>query len=163
MNISKKIALVGYFGVGKTSLLRRFIDNTFSEEYKVTLGVQIKKKIVEISDKEEMTLIIWDLEGNTSITKTRRSYLLGTDAFIYVFDATRIETYKNINEDIEFIKENYPATIIKVIGNKSDLVNKKSLKEILKSKKIMCNYITSAKTGDNVELMFKAIATELKM
>ena len=87
MTSSKKVVLLGHFGVGKTSLFRRFIDNAFSEDYKVTLGVQIKKKVVELPNGKELSMIIWDTEGHTDIEDTRKSYLLGSHAFIYVFDS----------------------------------------------------------------------------
>ena len=161
MSISKKIVLVGHFGVGKTSLMRRFIDNAFSEEYKVTLGVQIQKKVVTLNNSTEVSLIIWDLEGNVSITKTRRSYLLGSQSFLYVFDATRTETFENINAEIDYINEHYPTAIVKIIGNKSDLVNHKSLKDVLKNKKVPYDYLTSAKTGENVNEMFQELAQKL--
>ena len=72
---SRKVVLVGHFGVGKSSLIQRFIENSFSEDYKVTLGVQIKKKGVFLPNGEEVSLIIWDLEGNTTVKRTRESYL----------------------------------------------------------------------------------------
>ena len=62
----KKIVLLGHFGVGKTSLVRRYIDSAFSEDYLVTVGVHVKKKDVVVND-EPVTLIIWDIEGNNSI------------------------------------------------------------------------------------------------
>ena len=62
MHSSKKIVLVGHFGVGKSSLIRRFVKNTFSDDYLVTIGVHIVKKIVQL-ENEEITLIIWDIEG----------------------------------------------------------------------------------------------------
>lgn len=161
MKLSKKVVLIGHFGVGKTSLVRRFIDDAFSEDYKVTLGVQIQKKEVEISPSKSIAMIIWDIEGNTSVKNARLSYLLGTNGFIYVFDATRIDTFINLNEEISFLKENYPDTAIQVIGNKSDLVNKESLEEKLASHNISFDYLTSAKTGDNVEKMFIDLAKEL--
>ena len=71
MSSPKKIVLLGHFGVGKTSLMKRFIDDTFSEDYKVTLGVQIQKKVVELKSTKKISLIIWDVEGNTSIKNTR--------------------------------------------------------------------------------------------
>ncbi len=162
MSSPKKIVLLGHFGVGKTSLMRRFIDDTFSEDYKVTLGLQIQKKVVELKSSKKISLIIWDVEGNTSVKNTRLSYLLGSNGFIYVFDATRIDTFIDINEEIEFLKENYPKAIVKVIGNKLDLVGKKSLVDVLALKEINYDYLTSAKTGENVNLMFQDLAQELQ-
>jgi small GTP-binding protein len=161
MSTSKKIVLIGHFGVGKTSLMRRFVDNAFSEDYKVTLGVQVKKKMITLANGDEISFIIWDLEGNTSVEKTRKSYMLGANAFIYVFDATRTETFKDLNSEVGFLQEHYPSAKTKVIGNKMDLVNVESLNDIMRAKTLKYDFLTSAKTGDNVESMFKELAIEL--
>lgn len=161
MSRPKKIVLLGHFGVGKTSLMNRFIDDTFSEEYKVTLGVQIQKKEVELKSAKKVPLIIWDVEGNTSVKNARLSYLLGSNGFILVFDATRIDTFSELNEDIEFLKEHYPDAKIKVIGNKIDLVAKQSLVDLLASKSIKYDFLTSAKSGENVNKMFQELAEDL--
>jgi small GTP-binding protein len=162
MSSPKKIVLLGHFGVGKTSLMKRFIDDTFSEDYKVTLGVQIQKKVVELKNTKKVSLIIWDVEGNTTVKNARLSYLLGSNGFIYVFDATRIDTFIDINEEIEFLKENYPKAKIKVIGNKLDLVSKQSLIDILALKEIDYDCLSSAKTGENVNKMFRDLAQDLQ-
>ena len=79
-----------------------------------------------------------------------------------MFDATRIDTFIDINEEIEFLKENYPNAKIKVIGNKLDLVSKQSLVDILALKEIEYDYLTSAKSGKNVNLMFQDLAQDLQ-
>ncbi|MBW1298498.1 Rab family GTPase [Aquimarina litoralis] len=161
MKLSKKVVLLGHFGVGKTSLFRRFIDNEFSEDYKVTLGVQIKKKVVEMPDGRELSMIIWDTEGHTDIEDTRKSYLLGSNAFIYVFDLTRIDTYKNLSEDLDYLTKNHPKVIIKVIGNKLDLVNEKETLKNLEELNVKADCLTSAKTNKNVQDFFSELATEI--
>ena len=162
MTSSKKVVLIGHFGVGKTSLLRRFIDNQFSEDYIVTIGVQIKKKEVALKNDETLSLIIWDLEGNTTIKKARSSYLLGASAFIYVFDASRIETYKNIKEEITYLEKLFPKSVIRTVGNKIDLVNETDISQTLKTLGIEANIFTSAKTGENVEAFFTNLAEALQ-
>ena len=162
MKLSKKVVLLGHFGVGKTSLFRRFIDNEFSEEYKVTLGVQIKKKIVQLPDGRELSMIIWDTEGHSdSVEDTRKSYLLGSHAFIYVFDLTREDTYKNLNQDLDYLKKTYQKVIIKVIGNKLDLVNEKEITKHLNDQQIPVDCLTSAKTNKNVQDFFIQLAEEV--
>jgi small GTP-binding protein len=89
MNKPKKIVLVGHFGVGKSSLIRRFVKNEFSDDYMVTIGVHILKKEVTL-EKENYTLVLWDIEGKESIKDVRETYLLGTSGFIYVFNPTII-------------------------------------------------------------------------
>ena len=161
MKLSKKVVLLGHFGVGKTSLFRRFIDNEFSEDYKVTLGVQIKKKVIEMPDGRELSMIIWDTEGHTEIEDTRKSYLLGSNAFIYVFDLTRIDTYKDLNKDLAYLAKNHPKVTIKVIGNKLDLVNEKETLSKFKEQNIVVDCLTSAKTNKNVQDFFLDLANEI--
>ncbi len=160
MTTSKKIVLLGHFGVGKTSLIRRFVENIFTEDYKVTIGVHISKKSIEI-EENTISLIIWDLEGQDDIQKTRASYLLGTHAFIYVFDLSRPITFKNLNTEIEYLKTTCPNTPIKVVGNKMDLVNKDYLKQNNDVFDGLVDFFTSAKTGSRVELLFSKLAKEL--
>ncbi|ULC59848.1 GTP-binding protein [Flaviramulus sp. BrNp1-15] len=161
MKISKKIVLLGHFGVGKSSLIRRFVENTFSENYRVTIGVHIFKKEVHIPSGEDVSLVIWDLEGNDDINQTRPSYLIGTSGFIYVFDLSRPVTYSTLNPDINYIKNNFPKTPLKVVGNKADLVTKDFVKQNSDVFKPFVDYYTSAKTGSKVEDLFTRLATEL--
>lgn len=161
MTLSKKVVLLGHFGVGKTSLFRRFVDNEFSEDYKVTLGVQIKKKVVEMPDGRELSMIIWDTEGHTDIEDTRKSYLLGSNAFIYVFDLTRIDTYKDLTKDLEYLEKNHPKVIIKTIGNKLDLVSEKEIQKKFDELNITVDCLTSAKTNKNVQNFFTDLSIEI--
>ncbi|WP_108803248.1 Rab family GTPase [Aquimarina sp. Aq107] len=161
MKLSKKVVLLGHFGVGKTSLFRRFIDDEFSEDYKVTLGVQIQKKVIEMPDGRELSMIIWDTEGHTDIEDTRKSYLLGSNAFIYVFDLTRIDTYKDLNQDLKYLSKNHPKVTVKVIGNKLDLVNEKEITKTFEELNITVDCLTSAKTNKNVQNFFARLAEEI--
>lgn len=161
MKTSKKIILLGHFGVGKSSLIRQFVENTFTTDYKVTIGVHILKKEVEIAPDETVSLIIWDLEGYDDIKKTRASYLLGTHGFIYVFDVTRPATYENLEDDIAYLTHQYANTPLKVVGNKIDLLPKEYLKENADSFGVTPDFFTSAKTGDKVNALFTKLAKEL--
>jgi small GTP-binding protein len=153
----KKIVLLGHFGVGKTSLVRRYIDSAFSEDYLVTVGVHVKKKDVLVND-EPVTLIIWDIEGNNSIEKARSSYLLGTQGFIYVFDITRQETYEDIGSEMNFLKEHHENVPVCLVGNKSDLFTEDFTKDFFTDEVFDDCHFTSAKTGDNVEALFLDLA-----
>ena len=156
----KKIVLLGHFGVGKTSLVRRYVESAFSEDYLVTVGVHVKKKDVTV-DNEIVTLIIWDIEGNNSIEKARSSYLLGTQGFIYVFDVKRQETYANIEEEMDFLKDNYNGIPVRLVGNKADLFTEDFDATFFKESHFDDCYFTSAKTGENVENLFEDIAKRM--
>ena len=159
MSQSKKIALVGHFGVGKTSLVRQFVESAFSEDYLVTVGVHIKKKTITIN-AQEIQLLLWDLEGNTSLNKARKSYLLGTHGFIYVFDVSRPETYENLEDEMEFLSQNFPDAPVCLIGNKADLFTKNFNKDFFKGELFKECFFTSAKTGDGVDNAFESLAVE---
>ena len=160
MSVSKKVVLLGHFGVGKSSLLRRFVENTFSENYTVTIGVHIMKKEVQL-EKDNITLVIWDVEGTDDFTKYRPSYLMGASSFIYVFDASRPITYGDMKYNLEHLKEKYPHVPVHIIGNKVDLVDSDVILEELKAQDIQHSYLSSAKTGENVESLFENVAAQL--
>ena len=159
MSLVKKIVLLGNFGVGKTSLIRKFVTNEFSSDYKVTIGVHVLKKEIEI-DNKKIALVLWDLEGTDDLEKINKAYLKGSSGFIYVYDVTRPSTYQNLKEATNYLKSTFNISNIKVIGNKSDLLDETRYAEINNS--IYKPYFySSAKTGDNVELVFKSIAKDL--
>ncbi|WP_309609798.1 Rab family GTPase [Flavobacterium sp.] len=157
MNKSKKIVLVGHFGVGKSSLIRRFVSNSFSNDYKVTIGVQILKREIEI-DQKKITFIIWDIEGKEALQEIRPSYLLGTSAFIYVVDATRNATYLDFNNEIKYIKNNFPNIGLVSVANKSDLINEKDFRAEIAKQNLVIDFFTSAKSGENVDAIFEKLA-----
>ncbi|RDK88360.1 Rab family GTPase [Marinirhabdus gelatinilytica] len=161
MKISKKIVLLGQFGVGKSSLLRRFLENVFETDYKPTLGVQIKKKMLDLPSGDKLSMIIWDLEGFMAIAKARASYLLGSEGFIYVFDVTRPITYENLEQELDFIALKYNNVALQVIGNKCDLENHDIAKNHLEKKGIMVHSYVSAKTGEGVQEVFTDLAKKL--
>lgn len=158
---SKKIVVLGHFGVGKTSLIRRFVTDTFSDNYKVTIGVHITKKVVEISVADTVSLILWDLEGTDDIASIRNSYLLGTHGAVFVFDVARPSTFEHLNDDLKTIIEKMPNTPLMVVGNKSDLVPENELKAVLEKHAISADFLTSAKSGKDVNTLFLKLATLL--
>ena len=93
--IQKKILLVGDFGVGKTSLVDRFVHNRFAEEYKSTIGVVVSKKELQI-DGKDLKFLIWDVAGERDMSEVPASYYLGCSGVLFVFDLTRAETWSGI-------------------------------------------------------------------
>ena len=158
--LAKKVLLIGHFNVGKTSLIKRFVKNSFSEDYITSIGVTIEKKEIIIQGKE-MTFIIWDIAGEVTIDKTPKSYLMGLHGLIYVFDLTRESTWANMGEQISKIEEMFPIAPFKIIGNKSDLLRKKEIDKILTKIPVKCDIISSAKTGENVEEMFEELGLSM--
>lgn len=157
--LSRKVILTGSFGVGKTSLFRRFINNTFSEKYITTIGVKVDKKVVDIQG-QEVSILLWDIAGEVKQDKVPKSYFLGASAIIYVFDLTRPSTYKNIGVDMDILRDLLPDSIIKIVGNKSDLVEEAAIEKIKEELVLPIDIITSAKNDVNVEELFSGLAAD---
>jgi small GTP-binding protein len=158
--ISRKVILTGSFGVGKTSLFTQFIYNKFDDKYLTTIGVKVNKKSLDI-DGEELSILLWDIAGEISQDKVPVSYFLGASGIIYVFDLARPSTYLNIIADIEYLKKMIPDGVIKLVGNKKDLVTEEQIEQIAKKINIPIDAITSAKTGENVENLFLQLGKDL--
>ena len=86
--IQKKICMIGASGVGKTSLIAKFVHSMFSDKYLTTVGVKIDKKTVSV-DGAEVMLMIWDLAGDDDFQRLQISYLRGTSGYLLVADGTR--------------------------------------------------------------------------
>ena len=157
---SKKVILAGSFGVGKTSLFNQFIYNKFDDKYLTTIGVKVNKKVVNI-DGRELSILLWDIAGEVSQDKVPVTYFLGASGVIYVFDLSRPTTYKNIAEDVEYLKGILDGGIIRVVGNKRDLVTDEQLENIREQLELPFDIATSAKTGANVEELFFDIGKAL--
>lgn len=158
--IKRKVILTGSFGVGKTSLFNRFVYSKFDEKYLTTIGVKVDKKSMEV-EGEEVTLLLWDIAGEISQDKVPNSYFLESSAIIYVFDLTRPSTYANLEFDINHLNEKVPGAIVKIVGNKKDMISDEELQTVMQDVHQMPDIVTSAKTGENVEQLFVDIAKSL--
>lgn len=172
--ISQKICTIGNFAVGKTSLIRRFVESKFSDNYLSTVGVKISRKIIDLQEPHhnktdlKLQFLIWDIEGKTKFKGIAPSYLQGAKGAIVVADVTRQETILNLQEHIDlFFSVNPKKTKIIVAFNKSDLVEPERLKsiidpnQIMKDERIIATYATSAKTGNNVDEIFYKLAKNI--
>lgn len=157
--IAKKVLLVGNFGVGKTSLIRRFVENNFSEDYISTIGVRVSKKLVTYNS-ETIKLLIWDVAGTIGDEKVPKAYFLGANAAMFVFDVSREETYLNIEKHLTAIKELSGLKNIIVVGNKKDLLNTSELEIVKNTVSVNIDLITSAKEDENVENAFTLLTSE---
>lgn len=166
--ITKKICLLGDFNVGKTSLVRRFVEDKFSDRYLSTVGVKVSRKSVNVktdTELKQVDLLVWDLEGNTKFKSITPSYLKGASGSIIVADLTRSSTFKNLNQHIKLFLEVNPQGAIIIALNKADLIPQEKLEQLVENyqahnfERIVSIYTTSAKTGDNVEGMFDELAT----
>jgi len=161
--ITKKVVLVGDFATGKTSLIRRYVDNEFSDDYLTTIGVKISKKTLSLTEGAinlELQLMIWDIEGHTNIKPTKPAYIMGAHGLLLVTDITSEVSLQNIDMHIRECRKIVKKTPIILALNKSDLIdNEDELNKIVADLKEKHNqletiYTTSAKNGKNVEAIF---------
>ena len=102
MALQKKICMLGSYSVGKTSLVRRFVESIFTDVYHSTIGVKIDKKVVRTGN-EQVDLVIWDIHGEDILQKVQVSYLRGISGYLLVVDGTRRQTLEDaltLNERI---------------------------------------------------------------
>jgi len=160
MSVSKKVILIGHFGVGKSSLVQRFVHQKFSDQYITTIGVKIDKKMVKLGGLE-VTMIIWDIAGEDRQQKIPTSYKLGAHGALYVFDVSRPSTFENLQEELESLNGIIPDIPVQVLANKMDLVNDEDRAAILSGLPFQGVFETSAKTGLHVEEAFKQLAQKM--
>ncbi len=167
--ISKKMCMIGDFGVGKTSLIRRFVDRQFSDQYLSTVGVKISRKSVEIGEgeKRDVQLLIWDLEGHTKFKAIAPSYLQGAGGALVVADVTRSETIERIPEHLKLFSSVNPKGLIIIALNKADLAEEEKLEKLLEIarypeyERVVATYATSAKEGTSVDEIFHTLAAKM--
>ena len=158
-----KLIVTGDFKVGKTSLIRRFVENNFKEDYISTIGVEISKKSIIMDEDTKLNFVLWDIGGQIGqIRPYRQRFYDGANAAFIVVDRTR-DHLDSIKTWFKDIKESVPNNIpIVIVGNKSDLnekivITEEQIKVI--AKQLDLHFIvTSAKTGENVNEAFLYIA-----
>ncbi len=159
-----KLILGGDGGVGKTSMVHRFVEDSFLTDYKSTIGTSIMKKECTFDGLEsKVRFVIWDLAGQAQFKRVRASYLTNAEAGILVYDVTRRATYDNIKIWYNEIKESTPTINLILVGNKIDLGKQVSTEEgQALANELGLSYIeTSAKTGENINDAFKMLALQM--
>ncbi len=161
--IQKKICMMGYFSVGKTSLLSKYVHSIFSEKYLTTVGVKVDKKVVAIGS-QDVTLMLWDIEGEDKFCKLKKHYLRGVSGYILVADITRKNSLDKAIELKEKMDANYGNIPFTLALNKNDLASQREVtdyqvKELLN--KGWNVVFTSAKNGEGVESMFHDLAQKM--
>jgi small GTP-binding protein len=161
--LQKKICMLGGFSVGKTSLVRRFVESIFSETYMTTVGVKIDKKTVDLGDRA-VNLILWDVAGEDDISTVRMTYLRGCAGYVLVADGTRRSTLAvalSLRERVE--AEHGPLPFVLLL-NKNDLKEQWAISgtdvEGLRQAGWSVRS-SSARTGEGVEDAFRELAVRV--
>lgn len=160
----KKICMLGAYGVGKTSLVRRFVESIFDERYQTTIGVKIDKKVLA-AGADPLTLMIWDLAGEDEVEQVRISHLRGASGFVLVVNGCRAQTLEvaaALKQRIESVAGELPWVLAL---NKSDLPEQWEIETVSAEAKFRSPpagvLVTSARSGDGVEEMFQCLANAM--
>mgnify|MGYP002620924735 CR=1 FL=1 len=160
-----KVILIGDTGVGKTSLLFRYVDNAILD-VTVSIGVDFKVKTLNI-ENTKVRLQIWDTSGQERFRTVTRNFYKGADAVIFVFDISNPQSFESIHKwDSEFRAYGKPNAVKILVGNKTDLNNQRKVEYdiglAIADSLGMKYYETSSKTSyESVQAVFNALAHAL--
>ena len=159
-----KILTLGESGVGKTCILRRFVENKFSKNHLATIGIDFKTKTISIKGYE-VKLKIWDTAGQERFRNITNQYYKGADGIILVYDLTNKESMLKIKDWMEQIQQNTTSSEIALVlvANKVDLnrviTNDESLS--LSQQLKIKSFETSALSGDGIDDIFQYLTMEI--
>ena len=161
---SFKVLILGDSSVGKTCILLRFAEDSFSTQHVTTIGVDFRLKIVEI-DGKLIKLQLWDTAGQERFRTITKAYYKGSHGILLTYDVTNRESFKNVTHWIKQIDSSGVGDLVKVlVGNKCDLPNREVSEE--EGRKLAENYgipfiETSAKNNINIEQAFNTLTGEM--
>lgn len=161
--VQKKICMLGTYAVGKTSLVRKYVESIFDERYLTTIGVKIDKKQVQVN-RRQVNLVLWDLAGEDDLAQIRPSHLRGASGYILVADGCREATLQQAIAIQEKSAQHLGAVPFVLALNKADLAADWQIRdadvERLTDQGWTC-FRTSAKTGAAVEELFLHLAQRM--
>ena len=158
-----KVPLVGAFAVGKTSLVRRFVESVFDEKYLTTVGVKIDRKSLTVETRE-VTLVIWDIAGEDAFQQVESAYVRGAAGLLLVADGTRPATCDKALELDERLRAEIGEVPRLLLVNKCDLADQWRLEDDHEGEALARGLRprpTSARDGSGVESAFQDLARAL--
>lgn len=161
--IKKKIVMLGAFAVGKTSLVRQFVESVFSEKYHTTIGVKVDKKKVVVNGKE-VIMLLWDIHGEDEFQKVKSSYITGSSGYFLVGDGTRSHTLDTVDYLRELARSIVGEAPFSLLINKHDLTEEWEVPEEKIAEFESRGWDvrkTSAKTGEHVDEAFYDLALKM--
>ena len=157
-----KLVFLGDTEVGKTSLVQRYVYDSFSPEIGRTIGAMLHVKTVEVKG-ERHKLVIWDLGGQESFTELREQYCSHASGAFFVFDRTRIETLQHIDDWLNALYTAAGKVAVVVVENKIDLksaISKEQIQNVVEARSLKLIQ-TSATENKNVDAAFEELVKEI--
>jgi small GTP-binding protein len=161
--LQKKVCMLGAFGVGKTSLVRRYVQSIFSDNYLTTVGVKIEKKTLDVGG-ESLIMLLWDIAGEDEVAPIRLSYLRGAAGYLLVADGTRSETLEVARSIQSRVEAEVGQVPFLLLLNKADLAESWDVSDDALAALESAGWSvirTSAKNGLGVEEAFQELAQRL--
>lgn len=166
LNLDAKVVLLGDSGVGKSSIAMRYVNNTFSEAFEVTIGGGYLQQIVRLKDGSSLKLDIWDTGGQERFRALLQLYYRDANAALITYDVSNDRTLESCEYWVNELRNTEENCILCLVGNKCDIpsperrVDSKRA-EAFAVKHGMIWFETSAKTGENINKLFEKIAQEI--
>lgn len=161
--LQRKICMLGTFAVGKTSLVRRFVESIYSEKYHTTVGVKIDNKIVR-TGKKPLTLMLWDIYGWDDFQALRIEYLRGMSGYLLVADGTRRSTVDDALSIAQSVEKEFARIPFVFLLNKNDLRDEWEVGADIEKHLAGQGWTvmrSSAKTGEGVESAFEKLVQKM--
>lgn len=157
-----KVIIIGDAGVGKTSLVKKFVSGRFTSDYRVSIGANLFVKDLILESDKDVSIQIWDIAGQEKWVKMRHLYYRGAHGALIVGDHTRINTFEQLKEFWILDLKKFCGDIPKIlVVNKMDLdpiITNKDIEKLALDINVKSIIFTSAKNGQNVEEVFHQIA-----
>jgi len=164
-----KLCIFGDGGVGKTTLVNRYLTKVFDEDIKMTVGADFYVKDLEV-DGKKVVIRIWDFGGEQRFKVLLPSFAKGADGGLFMYDITRYTSVKNIDDWLSIFEKNVREKHLQIpiimVGGKLDLQEKRSVEtedavELSKKHNLQGHFECSSKTGDRVEKIFDSITRKM--
>ena len=163
-----KLVIIGDASTGKSSLLRRYCENSFADRYVCTIGVDFQIKILKMHDQRIVKLQIWDTAGQERFKVMTKSYYRSAKACLIVYDTTRRETFENVRVWAEQYSQSNPSSrqSVLILGNKKDLVDQRQVttEEATRlAQEVGCQFfeVSAKEGGDEINDIFFNLAEGL--
>jgi len=160
-----KVIIIGEAGVGKTSLVKKFVSGRFTSDYRVSIGANLFVKELSLNSDTDVSIQIWDIAGQEKWVKMRHLYYRGAHGALIVGDLTRGKTFEQLKEFWNQDLKKYCGEIPKIlVVNKVDMdpiISNNDIEKLAQVINVKATIFTSAKNGQNVEKAFHQIAEEI--